>query len=94
MYSPKEEDFQENWQSFLSKYSREQQALSYISQTSLPWKERFVICSTGKQPHFWTASSSRGKGSHFVLKHYLKNPQLGILSVYKRLKLIIANHFV
>lgn len=94
VYSPSEEDFQENWQCFLSKYSREQQALSYISQTWLPWKERFVSCYTGKQPHFGTTSSSRGEGSHFVLKRYLKISQLDIFSVYKRLKLMLANQFV
>ncbi len=49
---------------------------------------------TGKQPHFGTTSSSRGEGSHFVLKCYLKIPQLDILSVYKRLKLMLANQFV
>jgi len=86
--------FEENWASFHFKYSSEQPALNYITHTWLPWKERFVKCFTGKNPHFGTTSSSRGEGSHFVLKRFLNISQLDMLSVYKKIKLMLANQFV
>jgi hypothetical protein len=53
-----------------------------------------VRCFTGNNPHFGTTTSSSGKGSHFILKRFLKIAQLETLSVYKKIKLMLANQFV
>jgi hypothetical protein len=94
IYAANERLFKAAWSFFCTKYSAYHQVINYISEHWMPYQDRFINCYTAKVLNFGTTSSSRGEGSHFVLKRYLKISHLDLLSVFKNLKLMLQNQFV
>jgi len=60
----------------------------------MPHKERFAACYIDKFPHFGSASTSRVEGNHHVIKSYLRVDTLHLLTLTKRLGLMLANQHV
>nr|XP_043623579.1 uncharacterized protein LOC122595302 [Erigeron canadensis] len=73
--STTEAQFVRNWEELLSFCSDKKEAIEYINNTWLPWKQNFVCAWTDKSLHFGISSSSaRAKGAyaHAKLKEYLQ----------------------
>jgi len=66
-------------------------AWQYVNTTWMPHKERFVACYIDEFPHFGSASTSRVEGNHHVIKSYLCVSVLHLLTLMKRLGLMLAN---
>jgi hypothetical protein len=60
----------------------------------MPHKERFVACYIDEFPHFGNASTLRVEGNHHVIKLYLHVGILHLLTLTKRLGLMLANQRV
>jgi hypothetical protein len=45
-------------------------------------------------PHFGNTSSSRVEGNHHVIKTYLNTSTVDLLTVFDKMKLLLANQFV
>ncbi len=60
----------------------------------MPHKERFVACYIDEFPHFGSISTSRVEGNHDVIKSYLRVSTLHLLTLMKRLGLMLANQRV
>ena len=84
--------FNDKWSEFIQNYASCKSAIAYIQW--IPLKKKIVVCYTGRHHNFGTTSSSRGEGSHFVIKRYIQISRLDLLSVYHKLKLMLANQFV
>ncbi len=69
-------------------------AWQYVNTTWMPHKERFVACYIDEFPHFGNASTSRVEGNHHVIKSYLRVGILHLLTLTKRLGLMLANQRV
>ncbi len=66
----------------------------YINTTWMPHKERFVACYIDEFPHFGSASTSRVEGNHHLIKSYLRVSTIHLLTLTKRLGLMLANQHV
>ncbi len=62
--------------------------------TQMLHKERFVACYINEFPHFGNANTSRVEGNHHVIKLYLCVGTLHLLTLTKRLGLMLANQHV
>jgi hypothetical protein len=60
----------------------------------MPHKERFVACYIDEFPHFGSANTSRVEGNHHIIKLYLDVGTLHLLTLTKRLGLMLANQRV
>jgi len=60
----------------------------------MPHKEKFVACYIDKFPHFGSTSISRVEGNHHVIKSYFCVGTLHLLTLTKRLGLMLANQRV
>jgi hypothetical protein len=69
-------------------------AWNYVNNTWLPHKEKFMACFMDEFPHFDSASTSRVEGNHHVIKSYLRVNTLHLLTLTKRLGLMLANQRV
>jgi hypothetical protein len=69
-------------------------AWKFVNTTWMPHKERFVACYIDDFPHFGNASTSRVEGNHHVIKSYLRVGTLHLLTLMKRLGLMLANQRV
>jgi hypothetical protein len=69
-------------------------AWQYVNTTWMPHKERFVAYYIDEFPHFGSASTSRVEGNHHVIKSYLHVGTLHLLTLTKRLGLMLANQRV
>jgi hypothetical protein len=67
---------------------------NYVNNTWLPHKEKFATCFVDEFPHFGNASTSRVEGNHHVIKSYLRVSTLHLLTLTKRLGLMLANQHV
>jgi hypothetical protein len=63
----------------------------YVNMTWMPHKERFVTCYIDEFPHFGNAITSRVEGNHHVIKSYFCVSTLHLLTLTKRLGLMLAN---
>jgi hypothetical protein len=80
---------------FKETYSRTHPAAwQYVNTTWMPHKERFVACYIDEFPHFGSASTSRVEGNHHVIKSYFRVGILHLLTLTKRLGLMLANQCV
>ncbi len=66
----------------------------YNNTTWMPYKERFIACYIDEFPHFGSANASRVEGIHHVIKSYLRFGTLHLLTLTKRLGLMLANQRV
>jgi hypothetical protein len=66
-------------------------AWQYVNTTWMPHKEKFVACYIDEFPHFGSANTSRVEGNHHVIKSYFRVGTLLILTLTKRLGLMLAN---
>ncbi|XP_071699208.1 protein FAR1-RELATED SEQUENCE 5-like [Rutidosis leptorrhynchoides] len=71
IYSITEAIFLNNWWEFKLSYEVKKEAIDYITNIWLPWKEKFVSAWTEKYLHFGNRTSSRAEGAHAKLKMYL-----------------------
>ncbi len=69
-------------------------AWQYINTTWMPHKERFVACYIDEFPHFGSATTSRVERNHHVIKSYLRVGTFHLLTLTKRLGLMLANQRV
>jgi hypothetical protein len=69
-------------------------AWQYVNTTCMPHKERFVACYIDEFPHFGDASTSRVEINHHVIKLYLCVDTPHLLTLMKRLGLMLANQHV
>jgi hypothetical protein len=69
-------------------------AWQYVNTTWMPHKERFVACYIDEFPHFGSASTLRVEGNHHIIKSYLLVDTLHLLTLTKRLGLMLANQRV
>ncbi len=69
-------------------------AWNYVNNTWFPHKEKFVACFVDEFPHFGSASTLRVEGNHHVIKSYLRVSTLHLLTLTKRLGLMLANQRV
>ncbi len=66
-------------------------AWQYINTTWMPHKERFFACYINEFLHFSSASTSRVEGNHHIIKSYFRVNTLHLLTLTKRLGLMLAN---
>ncbi|XP_071696399.1 protein FAR-RED IMPAIRED RESPONSE 1-like [Rutidosis leptorrhynchoides] len=71
IYSITEAIFLNNWWEFKLSYDVKKEAIDYIMNIWLPWKEKFVSAWTEKYLHFGNRTYSRAEGAHAKLKMYL-----------------------
>jgi hypothetical protein len=69
-------------------------AWNYVNNIWLPHKEKFVACFVDEFPHFGNANTSRVEGNHHVIKSYLCVSTFHLLTLTKRLGLMLANERV
>ncbi|XP_024196958.1 protein FAR1-RELATED SEQUENCE 5 isoform X2 [Rosa chinensis] len=85
--------FNEVWNRFQIEYKDYASILTYIGNTWLPWKERFVFAWTGQISHFGNNVTSRAEGAHGTLKKYLQVSTGGLREVKENICLAIQNQF-
>ncbi|XP_024177753.1 uncharacterized protein LOC112183616 [Rosa chinensis] len=85
--------FNEAWNSFQIEYKDYASVLTYIGNTWLPWKERFVFAWTRPTSHFGNNVTSRAEGAHGTLKKYLQVSTGGLREVKENICLAIQNQF-
>ncbi|GKD78576.1 PKS-NRPS hybrid synthetase [Tanacetum coccineum] len=93
VYSTKESLFDKNWKEFELCYSSKKDAIEYIKDTWLPWKEKFVSAWTEKYLRFGNRSSSRAEGAHAKLKLYLQVSTRSFQDVKKKICLAVEHEF-
>jgi hypothetical protein len=69
-------------------------AWQYVNTTWMPHKERFVACYIDEFPHFGSANTSKAERNHHVIKSYLCVSTFHLLTLTKRLGLMLANQHV
>jgi hypothetical protein len=80
---------------FKETYARSHPAAwNYVNNTWLPHKEKFAACFVDEFPHFGSASTSRVEGNHHIIKSYLRVSTLHLLTLTKRLGLMLVNQRV
>ncbi|XP_071720539.1 uncharacterized protein [Rutidosis leptorrhynchoides] len=93
VYSTTEAIFWNNLAEFESIYNNKKDAIEYIRNTWLPWKEKFVSPWTDKYLHFRNRASSRAEGAHSKLKMYLQNSTSGFQKVKEKFCLAVEHEF-
>ena len=68
LYASSESEFWKTWKRFSNQYQFQNQCVSYLNETYIPFRHRFVKCYTSTIMHFETTTTSRGEGGHAVLK--------------------------
>jgi hypothetical protein len=66
----------------------------FVNTTWMPHKERFVAYYIDEFPHFGSASTTRVEGNHHIIKSYLLVGTLHLMTLTKRLGLMLANQHV
>jgi len=69
-------------------------AWQYVNMMWMPHKERVVACYIDEFPHFGSASTSKVEGNHHVIKLYVRVGTLHLLTLTKRLGLMLVNQRV
>ncbi|XP_062020172.1 uncharacterized protein LOC133736633 isoform X1 [Rosa rugosa] len=85
--------FNEAWNCFQIEYKDYASVFTYIGNTWIPWKERFVFAWTGQTSHFGNNVTSRAEGAHGTLKKYLQFSTGGLREVKDNICLAIQNQF-
>ncbi|XP_071740660.1 protein FAR1-RELATED SEQUENCE 5-like [Rutidosis leptorrhynchoides] len=93
VYSTTEAIFLNNWAEFEFTYTNKKDAIEYIRNIWLPWKEKFVSPWTEIFLHFRNRASSRAKGAHSKLKMYLQNSTGGFQMVKEKICLAVEHEF-
>ncbi|XP_023752378.2 PKS-NRPS hybrid synthetase cheA-like [Lactuca sativa] len=93
VYSTTEALFEENWFEFTSIHKEKKDAIEYIKNVWLPWKEKFVSAWTDKYLHFGNRSSSRVEGAHDKLKQYLQVSTGDLREVKEKICLVVEHEF-
>ncbi|XP_062020976.1 protein FAR1-RELATED SEQUENCE 6-like [Rosa rugosa] len=81
------------WNRFQIEYKDYDFVLTYIDNTWLPWKGRFVFAWTGQISHFGNNITSRAEGAHGTLKKYLQVSTGALREVKENICLAIQNQF-
>ncbi len=66
----------------------------YVTRCGCLTRRGFVACYIDEFPHFGSANTSRVEGNHHVIKSYLRVGTLHLLTLTKRLGLMLANQCV
>jgi hypothetical protein len=69
-------------------------AWQYVNTTWMPHKERFVACYIDEFPQFGSTSTLRVEGNHHIIKSYFCVGTFHLLTLTKRLGLMLANQHV
>ena len=67
---------------------------SYLNNTWIPHKDKFVHYYVNIYPHFGTIATSRVEGNHHLLKSYIRLGNLDLLTVFNRLSIMLENQNV
>jgi hypothetical protein len=89
VYSKVEGEFVDKLQLLEREYGADSEAIQYISNTWLPWKEKSVLAWTKTHPHLGNSATSRVEGAHATIKKYIQTSTADILQVFEQLKLSI-----
>lgn len=93
VYSTTEALFVKNWGEFELSYKDKKDAIEYIKNIWLPWKEKFVSAWTEKYLHVGNRSSSRAEGAHAKLKLYLQVSTGGFQEVKEKICAAVEHEF-
>lgn len=93
MKSPDEASFFSSWGLFVEKYRDQTHVITYIENTWLPFKEKFVYAWTNKVVNFGNHVTSRVEGAHSKLKRYLQVSTGDLRGVKDKICLVIDNEF-
>ncbi|XP_071735211.1 PKS-NRPS hybrid synthetase cheA-like [Rutidosis leptorrhynchoides] len=93
VYSTTEAIFLNNWAEFEFTYTNKKDAIEYIRNIWLSWKEKFVSPWTEIFLHFHNRASSRAEGAHSKLKMYLQNSTGGFQMVKEKICLAVEHEF-
>lgn len=83
-----------NWNIIKTKYpAKYPSVVDYVEKTWIVRKEQFVRCYTDQYLHLGSRSTSRGEGSHFVIKRYINLARCDLLQVFTKLNHLLENQF-
>jgi len=85
------EEFEKALQNIKDSIGDQHQALCYIQDTWLPYRERFVHAWTDRYLHFGATVTSRVEGAHAVIKRYLHVSTGDLRAVKIAISLAIEN---
>jgi len=80
MYAHNFETFSDRLEAFEG--SQPQAVVSYLRETWLPFKEKFVTAWTKWIPHLGNSTSSRAESTHAAIKLFIRKSTSGLLEVF------------
>lgn len=92
--SKTEEEYREHVLYIVAFYKGYPVIVTYLQDTWLVWATRFVRCFTDTTMHIGTRVTSRGEGSHFVLKRCVNLGICDLLTVFQTLENLLRTQFI
>lgn len=83
--------FDESWQRFQAKYESTSELLTYLRQTWIQYREKFVLAWTKEVMHFGHLVTSRVEGAHAVLKSWLEVSNGDLNRVCTKLRMCVEH---
>ncbi|CAG8771991.1 8889_t:CDS:2 [Cetraspora pellucida] len=84
-------EFDVKWNNLCSTYINKPSVISYLQETWIPWKEKFIKSWTNQLLHLDTTVTSRIEGSHATLKAYLQTSTGDLHHIYTTISLAVTN---
>ncbi|KAK9676759.1 hypothetical protein RND81_11G098300 [Saponaria officinalis] len=93
MYAKTENSYDESWVLLELLYKEKKCVISYLKETWLPYKQKFVSAWTDTHPHLGNRASSRAEGAHAKLKGYLQVSTGDFGQIVSKICLAIENEY-
>ena len=91
--SPTVEDYYENFGELERYCHGKPKLISYLENTWLRYKERFVRCFVNQILHFGHTTTSRVEGSHWSIKHILRSSTGDLPTVTRKMETFLTRQF-
>ncbi|CAG8598427.1 10391_t:CDS:2, partial [Scutellospora calospora] len=84
-------EFDVKWNNLCSAYVNKPSVISYLQETWIPWKEKFIKAWTNQLLHLGTTITSRIESSHAILKAYLQTSTGDLHHIYTTISLAVTD---